>query len=78
MGGGHRNTTSLHELLDLLEEKTGKRSKIKYKDWRPADQKVFISDISKVCEELDWSPKTSFQSGLSGLIGWVQKNKKIF
>jgi len=35
IGGGRENTISLIELLNLLEKKTGKRSKIKFADWRP-------------------------------------------
>ncbi|RKY96666.1 MAG: nucleoside-diphosphate sugar epimerase, partial [Candidatus Hydrothermota bacterium] len=47
IGGGRENTVSLLELLNILEEKIGKRSKITFEDWRPSDQKVYISDISK-------------------------------
>ncbi len=57
MGGGADNTMSLIELLEHLEELTGKRSRISYGDWRPSDQKVYISDIAKAKEELGWEPK---------------------
>jgi len=47
IGGGINNTLSLLELLDMLEKLTGMRPKTRYEDWRPSDQKVYISDISK-------------------------------
>lgn len=70
MGGGPKNTLSLIELLDILEKKTGKRSKLSFEDWRPSDQKVYISDISKAQEKLKWSPKISPEEGIDSLIKW--------
>jgi len=77
-GGGSSNTLSLLELLELLKSSTGKRSSISFSDWRPSDQKVFISDISKANSELDWAPKISPQDGIKKLADWVEQNKNIF
>lgn len=77
-GGGYKNTLSLLQLLDLLEEFTGKRSEISYGNWRPSDQKVFISDITKAKEVLGWKPKTSPEKGVKKLVEWVSKNIDIF
>lgn len=78
MGGGIDNTISLLELLDVLEEETGKRPKIEYSDWRPSDQKVYISDISKAQKELNWEPEIGPVEGVKKLINWIEKNKSIF
>ena len=78
IGGGPKNTISLLELLDLLEKETGKRSKISFSDWRPSDQKVYISDISKAKKELDWEPKMGPKEGVETLIEWVEENREIF
>lgn len=78
IGGGPKNTLSLLELLDLLEELTGKRSKITFDDWRPSDQKVYVSEISKVREVLGWEPKVKLRKGVEKLVKWVQENKEIF
>jgi CDP-paratose 2-epimerase len=77
-GGGQDNTISLIELLDTLEEITGKRSKISYSDWRPSDQKVYISDISKAKKELNWEPKVGAEEGLKKLVDWVEDNNNLF
>ena len=77
IGGGQKNTISLLELLDLLEELTGNRSKITFDDWRPSDQKVYVSDISKVREVLGWEPKVKPREGVEKLVRWVEESKKI-
>lgn len=78
IGGGIENTMSLLELLNILEDITGKRSMIKYSDWRPSDQKVYISDLDKMQNELDWKPEISVEEGVGMLAEWVQANKKLF
>jgi len=76
MGGGTKNTLSLLELLDLIKRETGKIPKIRYDNWRPSDQKIYISDISKATNHLNWTPKTSPEEGIKKLIEWI-KEKNI-
>jgi len=78
IGGGPENTTSLLEFLDILEKETSKRSKITYSDWRPSDQKVYISDILKVKKVLSWKPKINPKEGMKKLISWVKENRELF
>ena len=74
MGGGNENTLSLFELLNILEGETGMRSETTFDDWRPSDQKVYISDISKAKEKLGWKPKVNPEEGVKKLIEWTGKN----
>lgn len=78
IGGGVENTLSLLELLDLIKEETGSIVKPKFSGWRPADQKVYISNIRKINEELNWQPETDVKTGVKKLINWVNENKKLF
>ncbi len=78
IGGGIGNTLSLLELLKILEDLTGKRSKLTFSDWRPSDQKVYISDISKAEEVLGWEPKISPREGVGMLVDWVGENYVLF
>ena len=78
MGGGPENTISLLELLDIIEKKTGKEAEISFDDWRPSDQKVYISNISKAKKELEWEPKIRPENGVQRLIDWVMTNKQLF
>ena len=74
-GGGPENTMSLLELLDILEEITGKKSKISFSSWRPSDQKVYISDIRKAQRDLNWKPKINPNNGVKMLADWVNQNR---
>lgn len=75
IGGGPNNSISLIEILSLLERKHKKKVKISYDDWRPGDQKIFVSDNKKLIDQLGWKPKTDINSGLERLIEWASKNK---
>jgi CDP-paratose 2-epimerase len=72
IGGGPDNTTSLLEFLDLLEDKTNKRTNILFDDWREGDQKVYVSDISRAGDELDWEPQVDFDEGIERFVNWYE------
>lgn len=78
MGGGIHNTLSLLELLDILEKETGKKPNISFDEWRPSDQKVYISDITKAEKILGWKTKVSLEEGVRKLVRWIEENKNIF
>ncbi len=77
-GGGMAKTMSLLELLDILGKLTGTKSAISFSDWRPSDQKVYISDISKVKKDLGWEPNITPEEGVKELVEWVNENKTMF
>lgn len=72
IGGGLNNTTSLNELIMFLEEELSMKASLIFKNWRPFDQKIYISDIRKVCKDLDWNPKISIKMGYRKLIEWLK------
>lgn len=78
IGGGAANSLSLLEYLKILEAKLGRKVKIRFSDWRQGDQKVFISDNSKVAKELGWKIKNPYEKGLNKLLDWVKENKELF
>jgi len=78
IGGGPKNTISLLEFLDILKEELGKKPKISFSDWRPSDQKVYITDILKVQKELNWEPAVNPRQGVKRLIEWAKEVKNIF
>jgi CDP-paratose 2-epimerase len=78
LGGGSHNTLSLLELIHRMEDKLGKPLKLSFDDWRPRDQKVYVSDIRKAKEDLGWEPLIGVGVGLSDLRQWVKANFEIF
>lgn len=79
VGGGPKFTISIwREFAPLLEKYLDKKIKVKYSDWRPGDQKVYISDIRKAKGLLGWEPEVAVEEGISKLCEWVSANKKLF
>ena len=78
VGGGPDNVLSLLEIVSLLKKFQGNSIDPSYSDWRPGDQKVYISDISKIKNDLGWEPETSVEEGVAKLSNWVSDNLDLF
>ncbi|MDQ3697749.1 MAG: GDP-mannose 4,6-dehydratase [Gemmatimonadota bacterium] len=78
IGGGPANTMSLLELLDHLNEHFGRRPELSFDDWRPGDQLVYVSDVSKAERDFGWVPRTSVKEGLGKLLAWLGANEHVF
>ena len=79
IGGGTGNMLSVwSEFGPLLEELRGKPLPVGRGDWRPGDQKIYVSDIRRAQSVLGWSPKTSVREGVEKLYNWVSQNKSLF
>jgi CDP-paratose 2-epimerase len=79
VGGGPLFTLSIWEdVRPLLEELSGRKIETKYGDWRPGDQKVYVSDIRKAQSELGWQPQVPPHEGLKRLWEWVNGNLSLF
>jgi len=78
IGGGPDNTISLLEFVEIVENNTKRKMKINFSKWRPSDQKVYISDISKVKKILDWQPEIALYKGLEKMLNWVSENRHYF
>jgi CDP-paratose 2-epimerase len=78
IGGGPNNTLSLLEFLEELERQCGRRLKVEFSHWRPSDQKVYISDTSKISSKLNWQAKIGTKEGIRRLIAWVKANQSYF
>ena len=78
IGGGQENTTSLLEFIEMIENYTGIKMKYSFDKWRPSDQKVYISDTTKVTKALKWKPKISPVKGVGRLAEWVKENMELF
>jgi CDP-paratose 2-epimerase len=79
IGGGADQMISVwKEFSPLLEEMLGKKIPVVWGDWRPGDQKIYVSDIQKAFNELKWHPKVSVRNGLQQLFNWAQENVNLF
>ena len=78
IGGGPENVLSLLELVEYIEQRQGSRLKYAKSEWRPGDQKVFVSDIRRAYAELGWRPKIGSRQGLDLLYDWIGSNLDLF
>lgn len=78
IGGGSENTLSVLELLDMLKQLTGITPKVRHSEWRPADQKVYISNIGKARNRLGWTPKIGVREGVRRMVSWIEQNGHLF
>lgn len=74
VGGGPANTLSVLELLDEISDRVGRPVDHEFFEARQGDQKIFVSDNSKVKKELGWEPKISVKQGLGEVFDWVSMN----
>jgi CDP-paratose 2-epimerase len=77
LGGGPRNTVSLLEMIYRLESLMDKAIPLHFGNWRAGDQRIYVTDICKAWQDLDWEPRISMRTGLEDLCEWVQANKEI-
>lgn len=71
IGGGPANTISLLELIAELERLAEHEIPVKFSDWRPGDQRIYVSDIRKATE-FGWQPAISKQEGVRRLVEWLR------
>lgn len=79
VGGGVKNTIAIWtEFAPYLEKLTGRQIPIDHADWRPGDQRIFVSDIRKAKKELGWQPHVGVEEGIRRLYEWVTSNQLLF
>ena len=73
IGGGMKESLSLLELFDILNEMLNIKLEYTELPWRLSDQKVFVADLTRIKKDLGWEPKVSAREGLSKMIDWVKE-----
>jgi CDP-paratose 2-epimerase len=76
VGGGPGLTVSLLEFLEHIRTAEGLDVEVSFDDWRPGDQRVYVSDVRRVADELGWRPSTSLADGTRQLRAWLEANAK--
>ena len=73
VGGGPDQILSLLDLVGILERRLERRIPLKWQDWRPGDQRVYVSDIRKLDNVLGWRPQIGVEEGVAELVDWVEQ-----
>ncbi len=77
LGGGPANAISLRQLLRHLETLVGRSVPVEHGDWRPGDQKYYVSDPRAVVAALDLQPFVPWRSGVGRLVRWLAAERGL-
>ncbi|MBI4770661.1 MAG: GDP-mannose 4,6-dehydratase, partial [Chloroflexi bacterium] len=79
IGGGPDFTLSIWaQTGPLLEALAGRKIPVRYADWRPGDQRIYVSDVRKAKADFGWAPQIAPEQGLRRLWEWVSGNRELF
>src|SRR5437899_4765781 len=70
-GGGPENQRNLLQVIEHVGRLSEKKPAYTFADWREGDQTYYVSDITKVREQLGWEPRIGFDQGLRDLVRWA-------
>jgi len=72
---GESQTTSLIELIRLIEEAFGKKANIETLGTQPGDVSVTYADITKAKRMLKYHPKVKMKEGIQRFVEWYKENR---
>jgi CDP-paratose 2-epimerase len=73
IGGGPAYRLSLLELIDMIAELHGEQPCYELTQWRPGDQRYYVSDNRKFREATAWTPKVNPEEGVQRLYDWLRR-----
>ena len=77
MNLGNNYTVTLNQLVQELEQLTGKKAIIDRKPEQPGDVPRTYADISKAQKLLNYHPQTQLKDGLLQFYNWFQKHQAV-
>lgn len=77
IGGGLGNTISLLELLELIAPLQGEKPETQLKEWRPGDQRYYVSDTRKFKAATGWAPRVTAREGIELLFHWLLESRGL-
>jgi CDP-paratose 2-epimerase len=78
VGGGPDNTVSLLGLIELIEGILNLRLDYRFRQQRPGDQAVYVTNFSKFARHTGWMPETSIEQTVYDIVHWYKGNEELF
>jgi UDP-glucuronate 4-epimerase len=72
---GESQTTSLKELIRLIEEALGKKANIQILEPQPGDVSMTYADITKAQRMLKYQPRVKMKEGIKRFADWYKKQR---
>jgi len=73
---GESQTTSLKELIRMIESALGKKANIKRMDAQPGDVSITCADITKAKRLLNYQPLIKMEEGIKRFVEWYREIKR--
>lgn len=77
VGGGPERAISVIEMLRAIERETGHTLKLRYRNVRPGDQPLYISDIAKLTRATGWQPQLSLPEIRESILEFWNGNREL-
>ena len=74
---GNRYSISLNELVQTIEEVTGKKARLHQLPEQAGDVPHTYADISKAQRLLNYQPSTRLKDGIQAFYDWFRENKEV-
>jgi CDP-paratose 2-epimerase len=78
IGGGADNTVSLLGLIKLIERVLNVRLEYRFRQERPGDQPVYITNFGKFARHTSWIPEVSVEQTVCDIVRWYKNNEDLF
>ena len=73
---GESQTTSLSELIHLIEEALGKKARVEMLEAQPGDVSITYADISKAMRLLGYQPRIKMEEGIKRFVEWYKQERR--
>jgi nucleoside-diphosphate-sugar epimerase len=72
--------TTIYDVIQNIMQITKSKSKIQWGNYplRNYDSEIWVADISKTTELLEWEPKHNLRQGLEKTVSWFKENLSIY
>lgn len=72
--------TTIYDVIQNIMQITKSKSKIQWGNYplRNYDSEIWVADISKTKELLEWEPKHNLRQGLEKTVSWFKENLSIY
>ena len=72
---GSNTTVSLNEVIEIIENFSGKKAKVVNKERAYKDPDVVRPNLENISNNLKWKPSTNIETGVEKTVAWYLNNK---
>jgi CDP-paratose 2-epimerase len=77
LGGGPENSISLFDLVGEMRAILGRDVELRFEDWRPGDQRWYVSDTHAARGALDLPRPRDWRTGVARLAEWLSSDRRL-